>query len=199
MKKFTYLSLILILILYISLLGCGNSKSEKAQSELKELNKKHQLALSENTKLSNEIERLQKENKELRIKNEMLANKQEDLKEWSEKLVEGYGTGIWYIDKWSLPIFVKSMPSADVNKIIEELNLRFAKDSLPRIIFKKIKNKTVYVGLDNDDLLTQRMGSYGAATYLNSVTYSIASVKGINCVWFEFEEGDHAIPGEYCR
>lgn len=199
MKKFTYLSIILILILYISLLACGNSKSEKAQLELKELNKKHQSALSENLKLAKEIEKLQKENKELRIKNEMLDSRQDELKEWSEKLVEGYGTGIWYIDKWSLPIFVKSMPSADVKKIIEELNMRFAKDGLPRIIFKEIKNKTVYVGVDNDDLLTQRMGSYGASTYLNSVTYSIASVKGINCVWFEFEEGDHAIPGEYCK
>ncbi len=154
MKKFNCLSLILILILYAGILGCGNSESEKAQSELKELNKKHQSALSENSKLSNEIEKLQKENKELRIKNEMLASKQEDLKEWSEKLVEGYGTGIWYIDKWTIPIFVKSMPSADVKKIIEELNLKFEKDGLPRIIFKKIKNKTVYVGVDNQKLLT---------------------------------------------
>lgn len=99
MKKFTYLSIILILILYISLLGCGNSKSEKTQSELKELNKKHQSALLENLKLSNETEKLQKENKELRIENEMLVSRQGDFKEWSEKLVEGYGTGIWYIDK----------------------------------------------------------------------------------------------------
>jgi hypothetical protein len=43
------------------------------------------------------------------------------------------------------------------------------------------------------------MGSHGATSYINTVIYSITSIKDIDCIWFDFVKGDHAVPGEYCR
>ncbi|MBI5896925.1 MAG: hypothetical protein HZB24_13295, partial [Desulfobacterales bacterium] len=43
------------------------------------------------------------------------------------------------------------------------------------------------------------MGTTGATAYLQAVTYTLTSVPSIKSVAFDFEAGDHAMPGRYAR
>lgn len=47
--------------------------------------------------------------------------------------------------------------------------------------------------------LGEQMGSNGALSYMTAVAYSLVSVKGIDCVFFDIGEGEHASPGKYCK
>jgi hypothetical protein len=193
--------------------GCGGSKLEELETEVKRVNEKiHDIqqeldaadanirsVLSENRKLSDEVVTLRNTARKLTLDNQILLQHSQELKEWSGKLVAGYGSGIWYMDDSTMPVFVQPMRSADVPSIAEELNRRFEQDRLPKILVKNIHNRTVRVGVDDEELLTQEMGSHGATSYLNAVVYSMGSVSGIDCVMFEFKGGDHAVPGEYCK
>ncbi len=167
-------------------------KLKKFESEFKEVN-----AAVKNLQVENQI--LKKDINHYRMEKETLSVKNNELNEWSKKLVEGYGTGLWIADESTYPVFARSMKSADVPNIINELNRLFGKNEVPKIILKKIVNRKVYIKFDNSDYLTQRMGTSGASSYLKEVSFSIYSVKGIDCVNFDFKEGDHAFPGEYCK
>ncbi len=213
MEKLNRGLMIIFSILFLNCFGCSKSDLTQAkielqgarkriqaiESALKEANEKLGSAKSEHLKLSNDIVKLKTDVNTLMIENKTLKEKYEELHTWSKQLVAGYGPGIWYIHETTRPIFVKSMKSSDVKGIVQELNGRFERDHLPKIILKKISDKKAYVGVSDQDLLTQRMGSHGAASYIDSVTYSITSMKDIHCVWFDFVAGDHAVPGEYCR
>lgn len=61
------------------------------------------------------------------------------------------------------------------------------------------KNDTLVVAIEDAFYLTQSMGSAGAESYLAELTYSLTEVPGVKVVKFNFEEGDHAIPGSYTR
>ncbi|MBE9503501.1 MAG: hypothetical protein IME96_04940 [Proteobacteria bacterium] len=117
-----------------------------------------------------------------------------------EALIEGYETGLWSTEDTDIyPIYKKPLKAADVQTLISELNNEFTKSGLPKVVFQKKENNIVFIGIDDAEQLTQRMGSSGALSYMASVTYSITSVKGVDCVSFKFEEGDHAVPGQYCH
>ncbi|MDQ3392711.1 MAG: hypothetical protein M3512_01150 [Bacteroidota bacterium] len=64
---------------------------------------------------------------------------------------------------------------------------------------RKISNDTIYLKVDGGKVLTQEMGSAGAASYMATTTYNYTEIIGINYVNFIFEEGDHARPGTYQR
>jgi hypothetical protein len=68
-----------------------------------------------------------------------------------------------------------------------------------RIQFNGTSNDTAFVSIPVSTVLTQQMGSSGAESYMISTTYSFTELKGINNVFFDFEEGDHGIPGVYNR
>jgi hypothetical protein len=213
MKNHNNYLLIVVLVITLGVFGCDNSKLEKEKNELrgakekisviesalKDANRKIESAKSENRKLSDQIAKVQGDFNKLKIEHSILTTNYEEMKVWIKKLVDGYGPGIWYFDDSKHPVFVKPMKSSDVKGIVQELNARFQKDHLPKIILRKIADKRVYLGVDDESLLTQRMGSHGATSYINTVTYSITSIKDIDCIWFDFAEGDHAVPGEYCR
>jgi outer membrane murein-binding lipoprotein Lpp len=214
MKNHNKYLLIAVLIVNLGLFGCTSSELEEEtkhelkeakeeisvlESALKDANEKIESAKSENRKLSDQIAEVQESFEKLRIANSILATSYEEMEAWTKKLVDGYGPGLWYFDESIHPVFVKSMKSSDVKGIIQELNKRFQEDHLPRIILQKIADKRVYVGVEDEDLLTQRMGSYGATSYINTVIYSITSLEDIDCVCFDLVEGDHAVSGEYCR
>ena len=213
MRKRHHFFFVFVLIFYFSCSGCTDSGLKDAktdlkaaeekigvlESSLKEADEELESVKAENMRLTEEMGKLQEDVNTLERKNTILSGTCERLDAWSKKLADGYGPGIWYMDESTLPVFVKSMKSSDVNGIVQELNERFSRDHLPDVILKKVDDNTAYLGIDDDDLLTRRMGSHGARSYINAVTYSITSVKGIDCIWLDFEEGDHAAPGEYCR
>jgi len=63
----------------------------------------------------------------------------------------------------------------------------------------RISNDTLYLHITDAQYLTQQMGSAGAQMYLMEATYAYTELPNINVVHFSFEEGDHALPGNYTR
>src|SRR5690606_10248244 len=58
---------------------------------------------------------------------------------------------------------------------------------------------TVFVKIDSSQYLTAEMGSAGAREYVAITTFTLTEAAGINYVYYQFEEGDHAAPGVYDR
>lgn len=68
-----------------------------------------------------------------------------------------------------------------------------------QIKFIKTSNDTAYIVIPNSEILTQQMGTTGADSFMISTTFSFTELNGIKYVNFDFEEGDHTIPGTYNR
>lgn len=202
MKKNNYRQYFLFLListaLVIQLSGCNSEKpqtkmSEEKSGQVKELETKINTLTAKNKELEKQKTELFEEVKRYGELNQEMSNR-------IKKLIDGYEPGIWTTEDADLfPVFKKAVKLADAKRIIEELNHEFNLENLPRLIFKKEENKTIFLALSDPDQLTQRLGSSGALSYMAAVTYSITSVEGINCVFFDIPEGDHAMPGQYCR
>ncbi len=99
----------------------------------------------------------------------------------------------------------------DLNKLVFALNKVVAdseaaraqgdgvKTEFPRIKVQKIEQQTAFVQIENDQYLTESMGSSGAQDYLAEVTYTLTENPGIKSIDFVFPAGDHAMPGLYTR
>ncbi len=99
----------------------------------------------------------------------------------------------------------------DLNKLVFALNKVVAdfeaaraqgdgvKTEFPLIKVRKIEQQTAFVRIENDQYLTESMGSSGAQDYLAEVTYTLTENPGIKSVDFAFNAGDHAMPGLYTR
>lgn len=210
MKRHNYKQHLVLLIICSTLLfqlfGC-EGKEEEVKEVTPPKTKTGQEKTTEIKQLEATINGLLAKNKELAKKNGELF---EEVKKYEEqkqemirrinRLIDGYEAGIWTTEEADLfPVFKKAVKSADAKRIIEELNHEFNLEELPRLIFRKEESNTVFVGISDAEQLTRQMGTSGALSYMAAVTYSITSVKGVDCVLFDFPEGDHAIPGQYCR
>ena len=78
---------------------------------------------------------------------------------------------------------------ADINMLWPEIEARYQKTS----------SDTIFIRIPDSEYLTQRMGSSGPPGYMALVTYVLTELPGIRYVDFNFEEGDHAIPGVFSR
>jgi hypothetical protein len=178
------------------------NKPEQKQVEQPRTNQDQEALVKADNKireLSAELGQLKIENERLRAKNERLAY-EKDIQPRVQQLIACYGTGIWdYGEDSDYPVFAKSMKGAGVREVIVGLNERFKKYKQPAIRLKKKENSTVFIDVDNEEQLSQQMGSTGALAYMTAVTYSLISVKGIDCVYFDIGEGEHAGPGKYCK
>jgi hypothetical protein len=191
----------LALLLIVSIVSC--QKTEQRQVDQPAVNQDKEALATANNKiqeLSAQIEQLRLENQHLKAKNDFLAAQNQVIQPRIQQLIACYGAGIWdYGDDPNFPVFVKSMKGASVQDITAELNKRFRKDKQPKIIIKKKEGRTVFIGVDNEDQLGEQMGSNGALSYMTAVTYSLVSIKGIDCVYFDIGESEHASPGKYCK
>jgi hypothetical protein len=192
---------LLSMLVVVSILGC--EKSEQKQVAQPKINQDQEALVNTNSKiqeLSAQIGQLRIENQRLRANNVFFASQNKDIQPRIRQLIAGYGTGIWdYGENINYPVFVKSMKGAGVRDVIAELNERFQKFKQPKIVFNKREESTVFIGVDNEEKLDEQMGSSGALSYMTAVTYSLTSVKGVDCVYFDIGEGDHASPGKYCN
>lgn len=68
-----------------------------------------------------------------------------------------------------------------------------------QIEFIGLSNDTCYVLIPESNALTRQMGSAGARSFLYQASFLFTELNGINHVSFDFEEGDHAVPGVYDR
>lgn len=193
--------LLLGMLIIVSIAGCD--KTEQKQVVQAKANQDQEALANANNKiqeLSAQIDQLRVENQQLKAKNDFLSYQNKDIQPWIQRLIAGYGTGIWYYgENINYPVFVKSMKGAGVQDIIAALNERFQKIKQPKIKYKKKEDGTVFIGVNNEEQLSERMGSEGALSYMAAVTYSLTSVKGIDCVYFDIGEGEHASPGRYCK
>jgi len=80
--------------------------------------------------------------------------------------------------------------------IVEIVNKNYP---IVQIKYVKTSGDTVFVAIPNSMGLTQQMGSTGANEFMVCVTFTFTELKGIKHVSFDFEEGDHAVPGVYDR
>lgn len=84
----------------------------------------------------------------------------------------------------------------DGDGYVEALNTKY-----PEILIRlgERSNDTLNVFIDNATHLTQSIGSAGANSYLVEATYAFTELDSVNVVNFNFETGDHAVPGSYTR
>jgi hypothetical protein len=68
-----------------------------------------------------------------------------------------------------------------------------------QIHFLGTSHDTAFISIPHSEVLTQQMGSAGAEHFMVTTTFSFTELKGIRYVSFDFEEGDHAVPGTYSR
>jgi TolA-binding protein len=193
--------LLLTMLIIASIVGC--KRSEQRQIVQPKITQDQQALANAHSKiqeLSAQIDQLKIENQRLKAKNDFLASQNKDIQPRMQQLIAGYGTGIWdYGENMNYPVFVKSMKGADVRDVIAALNKRFQHFKQPKIGFKKKEGSTVFIGVDNEEQLDEQMGSDGALSYMTAVAYSLTSAKGIDCVYFDIGEGEHASPGKYCK
>jgi hypothetical protein len=132
---------------------------------------------------------------------EELERRNAELKAWADQLAAGYGPGVWYFnpDGTAYPVFDHAASDPTLEGVASELNELLADEVAPQIILDGVEGKAVRVQVTDDAALTQRLGSAGAQAYLQVVLYSLTSLPEIDCVDFDFQEGDHAQPGLYCR
>ncbi len=193
--------LFLALILIFVILGCRKAEQKHAvQPEANQAQSALANAEARMQKLSAQVEQLQIENQRLRGKNTFLESQNRNLLPRIQRLMDGYGTGIWDYDATAqYPVFVESLKGAGVRGMIVAMNKRFRRSREPIVLFKKKEGNTVFIGVDNDEQLGEQMGSDGALGYMTSVAYSLTSIPGVQCVYFAIEGGEHASPGKYCK
>lgn len=95
----------------------------------------------------------------------------------------------------------KANPDFDPSKLNIDTLTQLLSLSYPQIKLEvdRVSNDTAYVQITDAEYLTQQMGSSGATMYLMEVTYAFTELPAIHVVYFDFSEGDHAIPGAYTR
>ena len=71
----------------------------------------------------------------------------------------------------------------------------------PNIILDKIKisGDTLFTEIKDSEYLGERIGSYGAFAYIADVVINLTSVKNINFVKIDFEDGSHISPGTWSK
>ncbi len=197
---------LMALVLILTVVACEKAEQKPvvqppvAPPEVKQDQESLTNANNKIQELSAQLDQLKAENQRLKAKTDLLASQNENIKPRIQALIAGYGTGIWdYAEDNNNLVFVKSMKGAALRDVMTELNERFKKYKQPQVQFKKKKDGTVFVDVDNEDQLGERMGSNGALGYMAIVTYSLTSVKGIDCVYFDIGESEHASPGKYCK
>lgn len=181
---FNFKSILTISVLFL-LTSCGNTSTEKLKIENKKIK-----AYSSN--LLEKFENLQFEYDNLKIHNQ-------ELKDWSTALVSQYGNSVWFFSEYEKPLPQESVKEATPQILINKLNKLFVKAGDPEVIIDKITDNAIHVSISDEAKLSQNLGTAGAASYINSVVYTLTSIESIKCVNFNFKEDGHAFPGKYCQ
>jgi len=179
--------------------GCGDEKAAQRATDVEDGKRSFQMLNAEKNSLMEQISQLRTDCAELQSEYDDLKAKETELAQWSLQVAERFGPGVWYYSKNERPLPYKSIPNASPDLLISELNALFRQSRLPQITLIKTNGNTAHVQISDDWQLTQQMGSAGATGYIQAVTYTLTSLPGIDDVDFDFEEGDHAVPGRYAR
>ena len=106
---------------------------------------------------------------------------------------------VWLVDfdkktKIKNPKFKQDYLNADT--LINGLNQMH-----PNIILDKIKisGDTLFTEIKDSEYLGERIGSYGAFAYIADVVINLTSLRNINFVKIDFEDGSHISPGTWSK
>lgn len=83
-----------------------------------------------------------------------------------------------------------------INELIRILNKRYNE---PKIKFIDLTNDTIKIKIENDEFLTERMGSAGAECFLGETVFTLTETETIKYVNIEMDYGSHASPEVYSR
>jgi len=115
---------------------------------------------------------------------------------------KGIPQTIWYISFESSSIGALIRPtSMDTIKklpgsLLKEINKFYPKIGLE---FERLNGDTLYVKIQNSEVLTESMGTTGSDVYLAISTYTLTEIKNVNYVFFDMIDGSHAIKGVKSR
>ena len=180
------------------MIGCQSNVVKELKSDLHELGTELQIAKREIDGLKSRIiglkGKLDKAN--LNYKNLQMITAETD--EWIGYLIKAIGPCVWESGRSKRPIPSEIVRDATPMDLLTKLNQTFMRSKSPEATLLKVVNETAYIKIDEDEKLTQRMGSFGAASYINSIVFTLYSIEEIKCVDLEFKPGDHAVPRRYC-
>ena len=91
---------------------------------------------------------------------------------------------------------ISDMTGIGQEEIIKALNKKYPDIQME---FVGARGDTVITRIKDALQLTQNIGTAGAEAYMAEATYSLTEIPSIKAVTFEFEVGDHAMPGTYNR
>jgi hypothetical protein len=106
---------------------------------------------------------------------------------------------VWLVD------FDKKTKKRNPNFKQEYLNVDTLINGLnqihPNIILDKIKisGDTLFTEIKDSEYLGERIGSYGAFAYIDDVVINLTSLKNINFVKIDFEDGSHISQGTWSK
>lgn len=106
---------------------------------------------------------------------------------------------VWLIDfdkktKTKNPKFKEEYLNVDT--LIKGLNQIHPNITLDKI---KISGDTLFTEIKDSEYLGERIGSYGAFAYIADVVINLTSVKNINFVKIDFEDGSHISPATWSK
>ncbi len=194
MKRLTPVLFLAMLALFVlASTGCRDKETKEARLKIETLEK-------EVATLSTLLEDANRKMEALGVDGRVTRDNCDEIKIWADSMVKSLGQGIWYPGgETAYPVFVKPVKTGTVEMLIEELNRKFRADKLPEVLYLGMEKGKIQVGVSDDSQLTSGMGSSGAISYMNAVTFTLGSFPGVDQIEFKFEEGDHASPGVYSR
>lgn len=193
-----YRYLLLLLCISVLLGGCRADRSEPLKIALQSANQNLVDCNQRLASLRSDYADLEQTLEKNLLALQNLRLKSNELNEWVDDVVKGLGPCVWFGGPFERPLPLVVVQNGTPADLIAKLNQRFQQTNCPQATLLKIENGTAYIKIVEAEQLTQRMGTTGAANYINSILYTLVSVDTIQCVDLNFKAGDHAFPGKFC-
>ncbi len=190
---------VVLTTLLLLAVGCNNDKAPASGAALAECRQERDALRAQNDQLEEQIARVQSKAEDLQSQIDNTTIKNNELAQWSRQVAERFGPSVWFVGPDEKPLPYQSIANASPQLLLHRLNELFKQSHQPRAILQKIEGDTAFIRIAEEQRLTQEMGSTGATAYLQAVTYTLTSIPSIQYVAFDFEAGDHAMPGRYSR
>ncbi|MBT8338392.1 MAG: hypothetical protein HKP58_14525, partial [Desulfatitalea sp.] len=168
--------IVVVCALALNFTACGNGK-EAADGRRTQCRDALSSLQSRHARLNRDVARLQDEYEQLLAGHENLKVKHEALRLWSRQVASRYGPGVWYFGKAERPLPLEHLPLATAHLLSERLNRLFRQEGLPQFALVKIEGDVAFVHIADDLMLTQNMGTTGATGYIQSITYTLTSLR----------------------
>jgi len=129
----------------------------------------------------------------------LACNNKADKTEVDEDTVSIVTPSSWYamFNDSTGQLEMKKMETGGPDSLEAVSTIKYLNNINPFVKLEYIKtsNDTIYIKIPDANYLTQQMGSTGPTMYFAGAVYNLTEIPGIKYVNFDFDEGDHAMPG----